>query len=116
MTPGAADLPARAESASAHLPGREVAKSVIFWMDGAMAMAVLPGSRMIDFTQLKNATSARDVEIAAEWHGVACVQYLIEHHALELSRVHENATHRPGAANAHPDAGAEQYAKHVRTF
>ena len=53
-------------AASAHLPGREIAKTVVFWMDGAMAMAVLPGSRMIDFTLLKKAMGARDVEIAAE--------------------------------------------------
>jgi Ala-tRNA(Pro) deacylase len=53
-------------AASAHIPGREIAKTVVFWMDGAMALAVLPGSRMIDFTQLKKATNARDVEIAAE--------------------------------------------------
>ncbi len=53
-------------AASAHIPGREIAKTVVFWMDGAMALAVLPGSRMVDFTLLKKATGARDVEIAAE--------------------------------------------------
>lgn len=53
-------------AASAHVPGREIAKTVVFWMDGAMALAVLPGSRMIDFTLLKKGAGAKDVEIAAE--------------------------------------------------
>mgnify|MGYP001557866953 FL=1 len=53
-------------AASAHVPGQEIAKTVVFWMDGAMALAVLPGSRMIDFTLLKKGAVAKDVEIAAE--------------------------------------------------
>jgi len=53
-------------AASVHVPGKEIAKCVVFWMDGAMALAVLPGSRMIDFTLLKKGTGAKDVEIAAE--------------------------------------------------
>lgn len=53
-------------AASTHIPGKEIAKCVVFWMDGTMALAVLPGSRMIDFTLLKKGTGARDVEIAGE--------------------------------------------------
>jgi Ala-tRNA(Pro) deacylase len=53
-------------AARAHVPGKEIAKCVVFWMDGTMALAVLPGSRMIDFTLLKKGTGARDVEIAGE--------------------------------------------------
>jgi Ala-tRNA(Pro) deacylase len=53
-------------AASAHVPGKEIAKCVVFWMDGIMGLAVLPGSHMIDFTLLKKGTGARDVEIAGE--------------------------------------------------
>lgn len=51
---------------SAHIPGKEVAKTVIVWMDGTMAMAVLPASQMIDFTLLKAMTGAKNVELASE--------------------------------------------------
>jgi Ala-tRNA(Pro) deacylase len=51
---------------SAHIPGKEVAKAVIVWMDGAMAMAVLPASQMIDFDLLRNITGAKSVELASE--------------------------------------------------
>lgn len=50
----------------AHVPGNEVAKTVIFWMDGVMAMAVLPASRMIDFRLLREGTGAKEVTIAGE--------------------------------------------------
>ncbi|MBM4162449.1 MAG: YbaK/EbsC family protein [Ignavibacteria bacterium] len=51
---------------SAHIPGKEVAKTVIVWMDGTMAMAVLPASQMIDFNLLKQVTGAKNVELASE--------------------------------------------------
>ena len=51
---------------SAHIPGKEVAKSVVVWMDGAMALAVLPASHMIDFNLLKEVTGAKSVELAGE--------------------------------------------------
>jgi Ala-tRNA(Pro) deacylase len=51
---------------SAHISGREMAKSVVVWMDGAMAMAVLPASSMIDFNKLKDASGAKSVELASE--------------------------------------------------
>jgi Ala-tRNA(Pro) deacylase len=51
---------------SAHIPGKEVAKSVVVWMDGAMALAVLPASHMIDFNLLKEVTGAKSVELASE--------------------------------------------------
>ena len=51
---------------SAHIPGKEVAKTVIVWMDGAMAMAVLPASQMVDFNLLKEVTGAKNVELASE--------------------------------------------------
>lgn len=51
---------------SAHIPGKEMAKTVIVWMDGAMAMAVLPASSMIDFNKLKEVSGAKSVELASE--------------------------------------------------
>ena len=35
-------------AASAHVPGKEMAKTVMVRLDGKMAMAVLPTSRRID--------------------------------------------------------------------
>lgn len=51
---------------SAHIPGKEMAKTVVVWMDGAMSMAVLPASSMIDFNKLKEAAGAKSVELASE--------------------------------------------------
>jgi Ala-tRNA(Pro) deacylase len=49
-----------------HIPGKEMAKSVVVWMDGAMGMAVLPASSMIDFDKLKDAAGAKNIELASE--------------------------------------------------
>ncbi len=51
---------------SAHIPGKEMAKAVIVWMDGTMAMTVLPASLMIDFNKLKDVSGAKSVELASE--------------------------------------------------
>jgi Ala-tRNA(Pro) deacylase len=51
---------------SAHIPGKEMAKTVIVWMDGAMAMAVLPASSMIDFNKFKDVSGSKSVELASE--------------------------------------------------
>jgi Ala-tRNA(Pro) deacylase len=51
---------------SVHIPGKEMAKTVIVWMDGAMAMVVLPASSMIDFNKLKVFSGAKSVELASE--------------------------------------------------
>jgi len=53
-------------AASAHLPGRELAKTVMVKVDGKMAMAVLPASSMVDFTMLRDGIGARAVELATE--------------------------------------------------
>ena len=39
-------------AASAHIPGRELAKTVMVKVDGKMAMAVLPASSKINMEQL----------------------------------------------------------------
>ena len=51
---------------SAHISGKEMAKTVIVWMDGAMAMVVLPASSMVDFNKLKGAVGAKSIELATE--------------------------------------------------
>ena len=57
---------AQTVAASAHIPGKELAKSVIVKMDGKMAMAVLPASYRVDVKQLKIASGADKVEISQE--------------------------------------------------
>lgn len=53
-------------AAAAHVPGGELAKTVMVKLDGKMAMAVLPASRHIDLELLKAATGASEVAIASE--------------------------------------------------
>jgi Ala-tRNA(Pro) deacylase len=53
-------------AASAHIPGKELAKTVIVKLDEKMAMAVLPASYVIDFDKLKQAAGASDVALASE--------------------------------------------------
>lgn len=50
----------------AHLPGKEVAKTVMINIDGKMCMAVLSSSYMVDFALLQKALQAKDVELASE--------------------------------------------------
>ncbi|MDH3214796.1 MAG: YbaK/EbsC family protein [Candidatus Krumholzibacteria bacterium] len=53
-------------AASAHIPGKELAKTVVVKLDGKMAMAVLPASYRIDFDLLKEASGANKAELAGE--------------------------------------------------
>jgi len=53
-------------AASAHIPGKELAKTVIVKLDGKLAMVVLPASLKIDFDRLKETTHAGSVELAGE--------------------------------------------------
>jgi len=53
-------------AASAHIQGKELAKTVIVKIDGKMAMAVLPASYKVDFDLLKKVTKASKVELATE--------------------------------------------------
>jgi Ala-tRNA(Pro) deacylase len=53
-------------AAAAHVPGRELAKSVVVKVDGALALAVLPAPRQVDLARLKKALGARKVELAGE--------------------------------------------------
>ena len=51
---------------SAHIPGKELAKTVMVKIDGKVAMAVLPASYRVDFDLLKKAAGASSVELASE--------------------------------------------------
>lgn len=53
-------------AASAHVPGKELAKTVMVRVDGRMCMAVLPASYRVDFDLLREAAGAAEVELAGE--------------------------------------------------
>jgi Ala-tRNA(Pro) deacylase len=53
-------------AASAHIPGKQLAKTVIVKLDGKLAMAVLPASDRVDVERLKAAAGARTVALANE--------------------------------------------------
>lgn len=53
-------------AASAHIPGKELAKTVMVNIDGEMAMAVLPASYHVDFKLLEESSGAIRVSLATE--------------------------------------------------
>jgi len=53
-------------AASAHIPGRQLAKTVMVKIDGEMAMAVLPAPYKVDFDSLKKGAGAKKVTLASE--------------------------------------------------
>ena len=53
-------------AASAHVRGKDLAKTVMVTLDGKMAMAVLPASRKIDFDLLRQAAGVEDAQLAGE--------------------------------------------------
>ena len=57
---------AQETAASAGIPGKELAKTVVVKLDGKMAMAVLPASYRVDFGLLKEAAGVNKVELASE--------------------------------------------------
>lgn len=57
---------AQETAATVHVPGREVAKTVIVLLDEKPAMAVLPATRRLDLTALRKASGARRVALATE--------------------------------------------------
>ncbi len=50
----------------AHVPGKDLAKAVLVWLDGGMAMAVLPGTRHVDLPKLGSAAGAKTIRLASE--------------------------------------------------
>jgi len=53
-------------AALTHIPGQEVAKTVIVSIDEALAMAVLPASCQVDLAALRDATGASSVTLVRE--------------------------------------------------
>lgn len=53
-------------AARAHVPGRELAKTVMAKVDGAMTMLVLPASSMVNFTAVRQEALAGKAELATE--------------------------------------------------
>jgi len=52
---------------AAHIPGKEVAKTVIIKLDGELAMIVLPAIMKVDLYAIKDITGASKVELASEY-------------------------------------------------
>lgn len=53
-------------AALAHIPGKELAKTVIVKIDGTLAMAVVTASQHVNLKLLKAATFAKTVDLATE--------------------------------------------------
>jgi Ala-tRNA(Pro) deacylase len=53
-------------ASSAHIRGKELAKTVIVKIDGKVTMTVLPASYRVDLVSLKEALGAKIVELATE--------------------------------------------------
>lgn len=53
-------------AASAHIPGRELAKTVIVYLDGEMAMAVLAANRKVVLADLREMTGADQAKLVPE--------------------------------------------------
>ena len=53
-------------AAISHIPGKEMAKSIIVKIDGKVVMTVLPASHRINFDRLKQVTDAKTAELASE--------------------------------------------------
>lgn len=53
-------------AASAHIPGKELAKTVVVTLDGKTVLAVLPASQKVDFDLLQETAGAQRAELASE--------------------------------------------------
>lgn len=53
-------------AASAHIPGKQLAKTVIVKLDGEMAMAVLPANQKVIMQDLRDMTGSDNVKFATE--------------------------------------------------
>ena len=53
-------------AAIAHIPGKDVAKTVIIKIDGKIAMAVLPASYKVSFDHLRESLGVKEVRLAYE--------------------------------------------------
>jgi len=62
-----ADFRARKTAADTETPAAEFAKTVLIFVDGQPAMAVLPATHTIAITKLEESLGADEVRLAAEW-------------------------------------------------
>lgn len=53
-------------AASAHVPGKELAKTVIVKLDGKLAMAVLPATHEVALPEIRKLANTEKVELASE--------------------------------------------------
>lgn len=53
-------------AASSHIPGSQIAKTVMIKMDGKLAMVVVPASERVNFGQLRGHTGVEKIELASE--------------------------------------------------
>lgn len=53
-------------AASAHIKGKDMAKTVLIKIEGRLAMCVLPASNKIDFDLLKEALGGKNIRLANE--------------------------------------------------
>ena len=53
-------------AASAHIPGKQLAKTVMIKADGQMVMAVLPASFRVNFERFKELTGSKKVKLSSE--------------------------------------------------
>jgi Ala-tRNA(Pro) deacylase len=53
-------------AARAHVRGKQLAKTVMVKLDGVLAMAVLPANYKVDFDLLREASGAKEAELATE--------------------------------------------------
>ena len=51
---------------AAHIPGKEMAKTVVVNLDGHFALAVVPANRKVDLERLRQATGATSAELVDE--------------------------------------------------
>src|SRR2546422_10005557 len=51
---------------STHIPGRELAKTVMVKLDAKMAMVVLPSTRKVDLNLLRESVGAEEARLATE--------------------------------------------------
>jgi Ala-tRNA(Pro) deacylase len=60
------DATAQMTAAHTHTPGRQFAKTVVVWVDGEFAMAVLPAHRRVDLEKLRRWLNASEARLATE--------------------------------------------------
>jgi Ala-tRNA(Pro) deacylase len=57
---------AQAEAAATHVPGRDWAKVVICFIDGAPVQAVVPATALVDLDRLADLAGGRSIHLASE--------------------------------------------------